>query len=488
MADKRELTQSRQAPSRREAPADKAPQDSDEKTASSDSSGSERPVKRVRVSTGYVPRPFQDQLHRRMRRFNVLVCHRRFGKTVLAVNELIDRVLRCPRAAPRVAYLAPLRKQAKQVAWDYVKRYTAAIPDRAINEAELRIDLPGDRRLFVEGADNPDALRGIYLDAVVLDEFGQMSPAVWREVIRPALADRGGAAIFIGTPKGRNEFHKLYQFARTAMEGGDLDWFAALHPASTTGVIAEGELAAARRDMDEAEYAQEFECSFEAAIVGAYYGKLIAAAEAESRIGQVPWDPALPVHTAWDLGIGDSTAIWFVQLVGREVRLIDYYEASGVGLDHYARHLGAKPYVYGDHLVPHDAEARELGTGKTRVETLGSLGIRTRLVARHDLEDGINAVRTLLPRAWIDATRCARGLETLRHYRREWDDRLGAFRPRPLHDWASHGADALRTAAMGLRERPQETRQSHALNDWSPYDEPLRRHAEDTEAYDPLSQ
>ena len=192
-----------------------------------------------------------------MRRFNVLVCHRRFGKTVLAVNELVHRSLTCGAPHPRHAYLAPLRKQAKRVAWDYLKRYTAAIPARTVNEAELRIELPGGRRLFVEGADNPDALRGLYLDGVVLDEFGQMNPEAWREVIRPALADRAGWAIFIGTPKGRNAFHAVFEAGRAAIAKGDPDWYAQVFRASESDVIPAAELEAARRDMDEAEYAQE---------------------------------------------------------------------------------------------------------------------------------------------------------------------------------------------------------------------------------------
>ena len=196
-------------------------------------------------------------MHRHLRRFNVLVCHRRFGKTVLAVNELIHRSLACRMPHPRHAYLAPLRKQAKRVAWDYLKRYTAAIPGRAVNEAELRIDLPGGRRLFVEGADNPDALRGVYLDGVVLDEFGQMSPVAWREVLRPALADRAGWAIFIGTPKGRNAFHDVFAAARASALRGEGDWYAQVFRASETGILAAAELEAAARDMDEAEYAQE---------------------------------------------------------------------------------------------------------------------------------------------------------------------------------------------------------------------------------------
>lgn len=415
----------------------------------------------------YEARPHQAALHEALRRFSVLVCHRRFGKTVLAVNELIARSLECARTEPRHAYLAPLRKQAKRVAWDYLKRFTLGLPGRAVHEGELRVDLWGGRRIFVDGADNPDALRGLYLDGVVLDEYGQMQPSAWSQVVRPALSDREGIALFIGTPKGRNAFHDLYRDAAAKMAAGDRHWFAALRPASETGVIPPGELDAARRDMDADEFDQEFECSFAAGIVGAYYARLLADAEREKRIGRVPWDPILPVHTAWDLGVGDSTAIWFVQLVGREWRWIDYHEGTGAGLDHYARVLGAKPYVYGEHLLPHDAAARELGTGRTRIEMLASLGIRARLVPRHAVDDGIQAVRALLPRSWFDAEKCARGLETLRAYRRGWDERLGLFRARPLHDWASHGADAARTAAMGLREaRDESPRPRLALNDY----------------------
>ena len=400
----------------------------------------------LNVRTGYAPRPLQTEIHRELKRFSVLVCHRRFGKTVLCINELIDRALNNDKSRPRYAYVAPLYRQAKQVAWDYLKHYARPLPGVKMNESELRVDLPGDRRIQLYGADNPDALRGIYLDGVVLDEYAQMSPRVWSEVLRPALTDRGGWAIFIGTPRGRNAFWRLYEHARA--EPG---WYAARHRAGETGVIPAAELEAARRDMSEDEYAQEFECSFEASLPGTYYAKALAEAEAQGRIANAPWDPAVPVHTAWDLGIGDSTCIWFIQQVGRELHWIDFHEASGVGLDHYAKTLREKPYVYGEHLLPHDARARELGSGRTRVETRAALGIPVRVVPRQAVEDGINAVRNLLPQSWFDADRCARGLEALRNYRREWDDRLGVFHPAPLHDWASHAADAARTAAMGLR-------------------------------------
>lgn len=394
----------------------------------------------------YRPRPLQARLHRSLKRFNVLVAHRRFGKTVFCVNELIARAAANRLERPRYAYVAPLFTQAKDVAWEYLKRYTAPVPGVAVHETELRVDLPGGARIRLYGADNPDRLRGLYLDGVVLDEYAQIHPRLWAEVIRPALADRQGWAVFIGTPMGRNQLHEIYQHARR-----EPDWYAAIFRASETGVIPTAELEAAQRAMSEEQYAQEFECSFDAAVLGAYYGKLLAAADRDGRIAAVPWDPALPVHTAWDLGIGDSTAIWFCQRAGLEVRLIDYYEASGVGLDHYARALGERAYVYGEHILPHDAAVKELGTGKSRVETLASLGIRPRVLPMMKVEDGINAARILLPQCRFDAERCRRGIEALRQHRREWDERLRAFKARPLHDWTSHAADAFRYLAQGLR-------------------------------------
>ena len=403
----------------------------------------------IRVSTGYQPRPLQAQLHREVKRFNVLVAHRRFGKTVWAVNELIDQCLRCPKPDPRYAYIAPFFNQAKDIAWEYLKRYTAPIPGATPNESELRVDLPGGRRIRLYGADNADRMRGIYLDGVVLDEPAQMEPRVWSEIIRPALADREGWAVFIGTPMGRNAFHDRYETAK-----GDPAWRASLFRASETGIIPQAELDAARRDMTPEQYEQEFECSFEAAIVGAYYGRELAAAEKDKRITSVPWEPRSQVWTAWDLGIGDSTAIWFAQQVGNEVRIIDFIENSGVALSWYAAEIHERRqrgWVFAEHLLPHDAEARELGTGKSRMETLDGLGIRGKLLPADKVDDGISAARMLLPRCWFDAERCRRGLEALRQYRTEWDDKRKVFRDRPLHDWTSHAADAFRYLAMGLR-------------------------------------
>jgi hypothetical protein len=394
----------------------------------------------------YAPRPLQAELHGAMRRFNVLVAHRRFGKTVFCINELIAKASQNTRSQPRYAYIAPLLAQAKDVAWDHLKRATAPIPGIAVHESELRVDLPGGARIRLYGADNADRLRGLYFDGVVLDEYAQMNPRVWSEVLRPALADRHGWAIFIGTPMGRNQFAALYEMARR-----DPDWFTARYRASETGIIPEAELEAARRAMSGDQYAQEFECSFDAAVTGAYYARLLEQAEADSRIGRVPHEPRLPVVTAWDLGIGDATAIWFAQQVGAEVRLIDYYEASGAGLAHYAKHLAGLPYVYDQHLLPPDVAVTELGSGVSRFETLRNLGVTPRVLRPSKVEDGIEACRNLIPRCWFDAERCERGLSALRQYRAEYDEKQRMLRPRPLHDWTSHAADAFRYLATGLR-------------------------------------
>jgi phage terminase large subunit len=379
------------------------------------------------------------------------VTHRRAGKTVACIHDLQRQALRCPRVRPRFAYLSPFLRQSKAVAWDYLRAAmsSARVAGATVHESELRVDYPGGAQVRLYGADNPDAMRGVYFDGVVLDEYADMDPRVWSEIIRPALADRRGWAVFIGTPRGRNAFFELWRRSQTE-EG----WFSMMLKASQSGLIPDSELELARRDLTEEQYAQEFECSFDAAVVGAYYGKLMARAEAERRIAGVPYDPAAPVWTAWDLGIRDATAIWFAQVIGREIRIIDYYEASGVDLGHYVREINARPYACAGHIVPHDAQAKELGTGKSRLEVMESLGLRPiTLAPLHRVEDGINAVRMFLPKCWFDARKCARGIDALKLYRAEYDDKLQALRPHPVHDWTSHAADSFRYLALTLDRR-----------------------------------
>lgn len=399
-----------------------------------------------RIVLPYGPRRAFLPYHGRRHRWAALVAHRRAGKTVACINDMVRKAVELERPHGRFAYVAPFLSQAKEVAWDYLKRFAdPLITDK--NESELWVELLEKARIRIHGADNPDRLRGAYLDGVVLDEYADMRPSVWGEVIRPMLADRQGWATFIGTPKGRNEFFEIWDRAQQ-----DEAWFTAMLRASTTGILPQSELDAARLDMTPEQYEQEFECSFEAAILGAYFGKEIAEAERAGRICELPYERVLPVHTVWDLGVGDSTAIWFFQVAGGEIRVIDHYENHGHGLPHYASVLASKPYSYGDDWVPHDAKVRELGTGRTRVETLLQLGRKPRIVPLHKLGDGINAARLTLQMTWFDRALCADGLEALRQYRADFDERTRAFKDAPRHDWTSHSADAFRYLAMAWRE------------------------------------
>lgn len=417
------------------------------------------------VSTGYKPRPIQAELHRKLRRFNVLVCHRRFGKTVFSVNHMIHKGLVNQLKNPRYAYLAPLYGQAKRVAWDYLKQYAGTIPGATSNEADLRVDIPrphlGDSvRYTLLGADNPVSLKGIYLDGVILDEYAEMNPSTWREVIRPTLSDRGGWAIFIGTPKGRNSFYDLFDRATNGIkkEGEERivspEWFGAMYKASQTGILSDAELESARLEMTEDEYEQEFECSFQAGLSGAYYSKEIARAEKENRITGVPHDSGASVDTYWDLGVNDTTCIWFGQTVGREIRFFDYWEDSGVGLDVWSKRLKDCDFGIDKLYMPHDIKVREMTTGKSRYETMEKLGWRGRIkvVEKLPVDDGVHAVRTIFSRCWFDKEKCKDGLEALRNYQRKWDSKNQIFSSQPLHNWASNGADAFRTFGVGYKE------------------------------------
>lgn len=409
-------------------------------------------TKTLTIDLGYRCRKQFAPFHKRKQRWACLVAHRRAGKTVACVADLVDAALRCTKPNPRFAYIAPFFVQAKDVAWSYLKQFCAKIPGVSFNEAELRVDFPHNgARIRLYGADNYDRIRGVYLDGVILDEYADMPPAAWGEVIRPALADRQGWAVFIGTPKGRNEFWRVWERANANPDA----WFALRLRASETGLLPPAELAEASAEMTPEQVAQEFECSFDAAILGAYFGKEIADAERDGRVCDVPYDPDVPVYTAFDLGVGDSTAIWFWQMVGPEIRVIDHYESHGKGADHYAAVLNARGYRYADDFVPHDGRVREWGTGRSRLEALRDLGRKPRLVPDHRLMDGINAARLTLPRCRFDATKCAAGLEALRQYRTDFDEKTKAFKDTPKHDWTSHTADAFRYLAMAWREMAQ---------------------------------
>ena len=402
------------------------------------------------IELDYSPRQEMREYHAREERFACIVAHRRFGKTVAAINDLIRVALTLEKPAVRVGYIAPYYRQAKAIVWDYAKEFTAAIPGCRVNESELRIDFPNGARLRLFGADNYDAMRGLYFDSVVLDEPADFPMNAWATVIRPALADRQGSATFIGTPKGKNEFWDIYHMAQN-----DPDWYVAMHKASSTDYLTDEELEASRKIMGEDRYEQEFECSFEAAIQGSYYGTEMKAATKDGRITDVKYDRSRGVITAWDLGIGDSTAIWMMQIMPNgDLHAIDYYENSGVGLDHYVHELQSRGYAYDYHILPHDVEVKELGTGKSRLETLDGMGVRPIEIApKLRVDDGIQQVRMMLDRVWFDEKKCDRGIEALRQYQRDFDEKGKTWRGRPMHDWTSHGADAMRYFAVGWKQQ-----------------------------------
>ena len=420
-----------------------------------------------RVETGYVPRVLQAHLHRSLKRFNVLIMHRRFGKTVFSINEMLDQALRCSRKDPQYAFVAPTYGQAERIAWDMLKSFTKDIPGVEYNQAKLMCTIPrphmGDRiKFFLLGAENPDTIRGMYLDGAILDEFAEMDPRVWGQVIRPALSDRMGWAIFIGTPRGQNHFYDIHQIALKNDSG---NWYTVVYKASQTGIIPPEEIAGMKAEMSDEEYEQELECSFTAALIGAYYGKIINEIEAEGKIAKVDHDPALLVDTFWDLGVGDTTAIWFIQQYRTEIRVIDYLEMGGEGLPYYAKKLKEghrSKYNYRDHHWPHDGGSRDLSTGKERSTTMRELGVRVTVAKRHTIEDRIDATRRMLPKCYFDREKCERGIQALKNYQRKWDAKNKIFLDKPLHDWSSHGSDAFGLAAMVMR--PGDDRLSEKRN------------------------
>lgn len=399
------------------------------------------------IEIAYKPREQQLAIHDLMdsKRFGVVVAHRRMGKTVSAINHLIKDAVLNQKDAPRYAYIAPTYGQAKRVAWDYLVKYAEPLGGTQ-NITELRVDFWG-RRIQLYGSDNPETLRGQYFDGVILDEIGDQNPKIWTDIVRPALADRKGWCLFIGTPKGHNHFKELRDRAETEDGWGLLEF-----KASETGVVDDTELKAAKNEMGEDKYRQEFECSFDAAVEGSYYGQILNELEEKKHMQEIPREELSRTFTAWDLGMGDSTSIWVAQLVGSEIRLIDYYENHGVGLDHYVKWIRDNDYEKAEHILPHDVRVRELGTGKSRMEMLEEAGLEIKIAPRMSLDDGIQAVRRLLPRCWFNVPKVQIGLNCLRNYRRDYDEKRKIFYERPLHDWSSHGSDSFRYLALGLDE------------------------------------
>jgi phage terminase large subunit len=441
------------------------------------------PTRIIRI--GYKPRVWAKPFHDSLKRWAALVLHRRAGKTTALVNHHQRaatndawemRRLRALLPDATEATLTPLLrnrvywhvmpsyKQAKTVAWNMLKDYARPIPGVRFNESELLVKYPNGSQFQLIGGDNPDSLRGPALSGLSLDEFSQIPREVFGEVLSKALADHLGYGIFSGTIKGTDQLHQTYEAAKISDE-----WFALWQNVDVSLATEEGPtiLAIARAMEDDrkliaqglmlqSEYDQEWFLSPEAAIKGAWYAREMTQALTDGRIRAVPYDPGLPVDTDWDLGIADKMTIWFSQsLRNAEVRLIDYYEADGEGLPHFIKVLRDRPYVYGTHWAPHDIAVRELGTGKSRLETAQSLGLKFAVTPSIPLEDGIAAVRLFLPKCWFDERNTAVGLGCLRNYRKAFNQRLNEFTGTPVHDVYSHGADAFRGLAVRHKMPPE---------------------------------
>jgi hypothetical protein len=396
------------------------------------------------IKLKYRPRRVFEDFHTRKQRWAVIVAHRRCGKTVACINDLIVKALIENKKHAQYAYIAPFYSQAKSVAWRYLERFSEPFMTKA-NQSELWVELVNGARIRLFGADNPDALRGNFLDGVVMDEMADMKPSVWGEIIRPLLSDRIGWATFIGTPKGHNSFYDIFNEAQK-----NPNWYTKVLRADQTNLLPQAELDDARASMSDNQYEQEFLCSFEAAIIGAFYGQEMRRITDLERITSVDYDPMFPCHTVWDLGFNDSTAVIWFQVVYGEIRVLDHHSSNGQAIPYYTGLLAQKEdqygYKYGYHYLPHDARAKTLASGgKSIIEQIATkIDIKhLKIVPNLSLQDGIQATRLALTRCWFD-NKCDELIECLRQYQREWDDDKKVFRDRPKHDWTSHSSDAMR--------------------------------------------
>jgi phage terminase large subunit len=409
----------------------------------------------VTVPVDWRPRAYQLPLWKYLEdggKRAVAVWHRRAGKDATALNWTVTSAFQRPGL---YWHLLPTYNQGRKIVWNgrtkEGRRFIDAWPGEAvksINNTEMTLELKNNSIWQVVGTDNVDRLVGANPVGCVFSEYSLQDPKAW-DYIRPILAENGGWALFIYTSRGRNHGHDLYEMARQNPQ-----WFAQKLTVDNTGAMPMSAVQEERdAGMPEEMIQQEFYCSFDAALVGSYYAQGMAKALDEGRITSVYYDQSLDVHTVWDIGVHDSTTIWFYQTHGNEIRLIDFYENSGEGLQHYIRILREKDYVYGKHYAPHDIEVREFSTQKTRKDTAAMLGLKFTVCPRLPLQDGIDAVRGILNRCVFDAEKCSRGIEALRQYKKSWNDKMKMYNATPDHDWTSHAADAFRYLAVTHREK-----------------------------------
>lgn len=399
----------------------------------------------------FQPRPYQLNLIRALNsgvKRAVWVVHRRGGKDVTAFNWAVFQLLLNPGTT--CFHILPTYSQAKKVIWESSTndglRILDYIPKEVIeskNGQEMKIRFTNGSLYQLIGSDNIDSLVGTNPKIIIFSEYAIQSPAAW-DYLRPILDVNKGYAIFISTPRGKNHFYDLVNTAKLRD-----DWFCEILPISETGVLDEDDIQKMRDEgVSEEHIQQEFYCSFNRGVEGSYYGKIIEKAREEGRICNVPYELRSPVHTAWDIGYGDSTCITFWQEVGGELRIIDYYENNGEGISHYAKLLQSKPYVYGTHYFPHDAGSGSIQTGRTLQDVAYEQGIKSVVLERElDISIGIEAVRALLSIAYIDQTKCSHLIKCLENYHKKYNEKTQAYSETPLHDWTSHAADSVRYMA-----------------------------------------
>jgi len=407
------------------------------------------------VHLPYKPRWYQAAFEREMftgTRYAYLLFHRRAGKDIACFNFLVNEAL---KKVGTYVYALPDYTQAKKVIWQGMdeggKPLRQYIPESLItyqNATDLRIELVNGSAIQMLGAKTFDSFRGGGIHGAVLSEYAYQNPALYDRVLEPMITKVNGWAVFNTTPNGKNHAYDLWNHAVE-----DRDWYTRKLTVDDTGLITAEQIdRERRRGKPEELIQQEYYCSFEAGAVGTYYAKLFTKIWERQQITSVPYDLAMPVYTAWDLGIGDSTAIWFFQITrGGEIHVIDFFEDSGEPLSYYVHALKSKPYIYQDHFFPHDVAARELGTGSSRQEMLYSLGIVPTITKRLSVDDGIQATRAILPRCWFDREKCKVGINHLENYKKRWSNSLMCFVERPLHDDHSHAADAFRMAAINIQ-------------------------------------
>jgi len=375
----------------------------------------------------------------------------------------------------------PLLNQGRRIAWTGMDGegipFIDAWPKELVaskQSGEMRLTLKNGSVIQIMGADQPDRAVGANPIGMVFSEYSLCDPTIWQLTL-PILAENGGWAVFNGTPRGENHFYDILLEAQSNKK-----WFGSHLTARDTKAVTPEALIEARQEAkDEALFQQEFMTSFSSPLQGAYYASQMKQLSKQNRfLDRISPDPKLDVHTAWDLGVADKTAIWFYQQFQSEIRILDYYENSGEGLPFYIRVLREwqedNGIVYGKHFAPHDIKVRELTSGKSRYETARELGIRFSIVQKHTIEDGIDQTRNLLPRCWFDRAKCHRGINALKSYKKEYDALRDTFKPKPLHDWSSHAADAFRYLAWGFKdaqkERSRERIGSRYSTDYSVFD------------------